>query len=231
VTMSLPRVWAEHRDVLLAHLTSPEGPAVALVGRSGRVVECNEAFNGLAGSGGGAVGRVLAELEALGPPAEGQREVPEPLYLRLGSGGEQVVSFHAYAVAGGTLLIGDRVLFTETRIVAGLAALHEELVNTTRELYKRNLALEEARERLKTLRGLLPICCSCEKIRNDRGYWEQIEVYVRDRTDADFTHGVCPECVETLYPGYGKKRAAALYCPPRPKRRNPGATTSTPSPG
>lgn len=198
-------VWAEHRDVLLAHLASPEGPAVALVDALGRVVECNEPFDRLAG-GGGAAETVLADLAALAPSDERGHGRAERLVLRLGSAGEHVVSFHVYAVQGGTVLIGDRVLFTETRVVAGLAALHEELVNTTRELHKRNLALEEARDRVRTLKGLLPICCSCKKIRDDRGYWEQIEVYVRDRTDADFTHGVCPDCVERLYPGYGKKR-------------------------
>jgi PAS domain S-box-containing protein len=68
------------------------------------------------------------------------------------------------------------------------------------------LELREALSRVKTLSGLLPICASCKKIRNDDGYWEQIELYIRDRSEADFSHGICPECAEKFYPGYYKNK-------------------------
>ncbi len=60
--------------------------------------------------------------------------------------------------------------------------------------------LKEAIENVKVLRGLLPICASCKKIRSDNGYWTQIEVYIREHSDAEFTHGICPECMKKLYP-------------------------------
>lgn len=59
--------------------------------------------------------------------------------------------------------------------------------------------LEEALAEIKTLDGLLPMCAVCKKIRDDKGYWEQVEVYVRDRSSARFSHGICPECAKTLY--------------------------------
>lgn len=62
--------------------------------------------------------------------------------------------------------------------------------------------LQEALKRVKTLNGLLPICASCKKIRNDSGYWEQVESYIRSRSNAEFTHGICPDCVRLLYPEY-----------------------------
>jgi len=62
--------------------------------------------------------------------------------------------------------------------------------------------LKEALKRVKTLNGLLPICASCKKIRNDGGYWEQVETYIRSRSNAEFTHGICPDCVRLLYPEY-----------------------------
>jgi PAS domain S-box-containing protein len=62
--------------------------------------------------------------------------------------------------------------------------------------------LKEALKRVKTLNGLLPICASCKKIRNDGGYWEQVETYIRTRSNAEFTHGICPDCVRRLYPEY-----------------------------
>jgi PAS domain S-box-containing protein len=59
--------------------------------------------------------------------------------------------------------------------------------------------LKEALASVKTLRGLIPICASCKKIRDDKGYWSQVEVYVRDRSEAQFSHGICPECRLKIY--------------------------------
>jgi hypothetical protein len=60
--------------------------------------------------------------------------------------------------------------------------------------------LQKALEDVKTLSGMLPICAWCKKIRNDDGYWQQIEKYIRDHSEADFTHGICNVCAEKEYP-------------------------------
>jgi len=65
--------------------------------------------------------------------------------------------------------------------------------------------LKEALSQVKKLHGLLPICASCKKIKNEKGYWEQIEIYISQHSEADFSHGICPECVKKLYPEYYKK--------------------------
>lgn len=65
--------------------------------------------------------------------------------------------------------------------------------------------LRDALDKIKTLRGLLPICASCKKIRDDKGYWNQIETYIQSHTEADFSHGICPECAERLYPEFSNK--------------------------
>ena len=62
--------------------------------------------------------------------------------------------------------------------------------------------LKEALNKISTLRGLLPICAACKKIRDDKGYWNQIETYIMDHTDADFSHGICPDCAKELYGEY-----------------------------
>lgn len=56
--------------------------------------------------------------------------------------------------------------------------------------------LQAALKRIKTLRGLVPICSQCKKIRDDQGYWQQLEVYVREHSQAEFSHGFCPECLD-----------------------------------
>lgn len=60
--------------------------------------------------------------------------------------------------------------------------------------------LQEALAQAKILGGLLPICASCKRIRDDQGYWNQIEAYIGERSHAEFTHGICPECAHELYP-------------------------------
>jgi len=61
--------------------------------------------------------------------------------------------------------------------------------------------LEQALSQIRTLRGLLPICANCKKIRDDTGYWNQIETYIHAHSEAEFSHGICPECMKKLYPG------------------------------
>ncbi|MBI5844962.1 MAG: response regulator transcription factor [Deltaproteobacteria bacterium] len=60
--------------------------------------------------------------------------------------------------------------------------------------------LETALADLKTLRGIIPICASCKKIRDDTGFWNQVEEYIRDHSEARFSHGICPDCMKRLYP-------------------------------
>ena len=64
------------------------------------------------------------------------------------------------------------------------------------------LELQEAISQVKTLSGLLPICASCKKIRDDKGYWNQIESYIKDHSEAEFSHSICPDCAKRLYPEF-----------------------------
>jgi GAF domain-containing protein len=80
--------------------------------------------------------------------------------------------------------------------------LEELVVSRTAELERVNHELRTALQDVKVLRGLLPICAACKKVRDEEhDTWEPIEVYVRRRSEADFTHGVCPTCMDELYPG------------------------------
>lgn len=68
-------------------------------------------------------------------------------------------------------------------------------------MWKNNTEMVNHLDQVRTLRRLLPICANCKKIRDDKGYWNQIETYLEQHAYAKFTHGICPECVENLYPG------------------------------
>jgi len=85
-----------------------------------------------------------------------------------------------------------------------LQAYSDELDNLNEDLEflvdKRTSELIEAITKVKTLSGLLPICANCKKIRDDSGYWTQIESYISEHSEADFSHSICPDCVKKLYP-------------------------------
>ncbi len=70
------------------------------------------------------------------------------------------------------------------------------------ELQHKNSDLEKALLRVKNLSGLLPICSNCKKIRDDKGSWEQVESYIKDRAEVDFSHGLCPDCARDVYGEY-----------------------------
>jgi phosphoserine phosphatase RsbU/P len=75
-------------------------------------------------------------------------------------------------------------------------------------LAERVAQLEDALANVKRLQGLVPICMYCKKIRNDRNYWEQVESYISQHTEAEFSHGVCPDCYEKhVVPQLGKKKS------------------------
>lgn len=87
-------------------------------------------------------------------------------------------------------------------------ALREEIAQRTRTAEYNEQLLAELRESLanvKLLSGLLPICASCKKIRDDRGYWQQIESYLHEHSEAVFTHGICPDCTARLYPEFANE--------------------------
>lgn len=69
-------------------------------------------------------------------------------------------------------------------------------------LNEKTVSLERALSEVKTLRGLLPICANCKKVRNDEGLWTQLEAYLSTHTDTRFSHGLCPDCMKKLYPEY-----------------------------
>lgn len=110
----------------------------------------------------------------------------------------------------GSLCVIDRKVRTLTpEQIKAMQALSRQVI-TQLELRRTTAELAESLADLKTLHGLLPICAHCKGIRNDGGYWQSVEAYVAAHSDADFTHGICPPCMEKHYPelfGNGQKTA------------------------
>jgi hypothetical protein len=113
---------------------------------------------------------------------------PHPLYLHVGLASEDYLARWRAAARWSWSMAG---LFT--LLTSGLAWL-------LHRAWKRERARDA--EEVRELRGLLPICAACKKIRDDAGYWNQIESYVQAHSSAQFSHGICPDCAERMYPDF-----------------------------
>ena len=100
----------------------------------------------------------------------------------------------------------ERATVRSSDEVGELAGAFNDMIearrNHDRERERLVTELREALDNVKTLSGFLPICANCKKIRDDRGYWNAIEEYISQRSEAQFSHGICDECLEKLYPEY-----------------------------
>jgi len=102
----------------------------------------------------------------------------------------------------------SNVTISEGTIVGRMASFvditkHKQLDQEREQLIQR---LQDALNKIKVLRGLIPICASCKSIRDDKGFWHKVEEYIRDHSDAQLTHGVCPACARKLYPEFYKAK-------------------------
>ncbi len=123
------------------------------------------------------------------------------ILLTVKSGKKDIVS----ALDGGAHDFLSKPVHTgelRSRIAVGLRLVETEdmMSEYTRKIESKNRQLERALSEIKTLRGILPICAQCKKVRDDAGYWNQIEVYISEHSHADFSHSLCPGCVAVLYP-------------------------------
>lgn len=102
-------------------------------------------------------------------------------------------------------IAGYFILDRQIRLNNELSKKNAESENLRKELERNISHLNTLLSQVKTLSGMLPICASCKKIRDDKGYWNQIELYISEHSDADFSHSICPDCALELYPGYNLK--------------------------
>jgi tetratricopeptide (TPR) repeat protein len=88
------------------------------------------------------------------------------------------------------------------RLNTTLQDQNDEISIKNEELIELNNQLKNAMDEVKSLSGMLPICSNCKKIRDDKGYWNQVEVFIKDHSEAQFSHGICPDCTKLLYSEY-----------------------------
>jgi DNA-binding response OmpR family regulator len=94
--------------------------------------------------------------------------------------------------------VSNKELLARVHSMARIILAEEKLREKERDQEKLIMKLQEALAEIKTLRGFIPICAACKKIRDDEGYWNRLEEYISQRTDAVFSHGLCPECADKM---------------------------------
>ncbi len=138
-----------------------------------------------------------------------------PILVVTGGAAEANEAIEKSFKAGATDFITKPINATEFHARVRSALQIKQAYDRMKEALEKRLAAEMEKEKLiteltealgkvKKLSGLLPICASCKKIRDDQGYWNQIENYIREHSDAEFSHSLCPECVENMYPNLSK---------------------------
>jgi len=124
---------------------------------------------------------------------------PTPVVILSAFESPELVSKASEVGAGAYLVKPPNARELERGITIALARFDDMV-----ELRRLNKELQEALDQVQTLSGLLPICSSCKKIRDEEDHWQPLEVYIRDRSEAEFTHSICPACAKKLYPDYYK---------------------------
>jgi PAS domain S-box-containing protein len=168
--------WAQHYDLFHAN------------GRTPMTMEDVPLFRALNGE-------CVKDVEMVIAPKKGERLTllasGRPLFDSDGSKMGAVVSLHN---------ITERKQAQEL-LQKSYENLEEKVEVRTAELKESNRQLQGALDEIKTLKGIVPICASCKSIRDDKGFWHEVEAYVSTHTEADFSHGICPDCAKRLYPG------------------------------
>lgn len=155
----------------------------------------------------------MADLPAMGCIAPGDRDFLKAQFETILEKGEGTMEAHVLTRDGREIpyyLSGVALQLEGQAYVVGTGM---DLTRSLADAQQKEELISQLRESLtkvRTLSGMLPICSSCKKVRDDKGYWNQIESYIRDRCEAEFSHAICPECIGKLYPA--EAGALGRYC-------------------
>ncbi len=146
----------------------------------------------------------MPEMDGVQATQAIQRRCPTPVVVLTAYDEPELLQKTSAAGVGAYLVKPPRAAEMERAIEIARARFQDmlELRNLNTALESRNRDLREALANVKTLRGLLPICSSCKKIRDDAGYWRQVEEYFSEHSEVDFSHGLCPDCLKRMFPEY-----------------------------
>lgn len=210
----LHRLQARRLDLILEHL--PVG--VGICDSKGKIISGNKAEREIWGDIRFVDSPNYGEYHGRRPDSDHDLTAWEWALARAMENGEsilnEVVDIETFDGARKTILNSTVMLKDEIDRPLGAIIVNQDItseMNRIREKEELIRGLEEAMANIRILKGLLPICSNCKKIRDDKGYWNQIEVYLHEHSDLDFSHGICPDCAVRLYPEFVPSGFAAPH--------------------
>ena len=208
---------AEAKAQLLATIIEKSNDAITVQDLAGNILEWNRGAEKMYGwPEASALGMNINQIVPHDWSAEAKR------IIRAVVAGEEVKSFETKRLTADGRIID--VWLTVIALVND-AGVPFAVATTERDITAKKQAerektdlikdLQRALSEVKTLQGIIPICMFCKQIRNDQGYWEQVETYVHRHSGADFSHGICPNCMKTRYPRIYHKHEQKLLGQPK----------------
>ncbi len=198
-----------HRGKIESYLYTLSGLGIVFTDMAMRILDCNHGFTEMFQLQQKPFGAPLADFLKIAETDLGHAEELK-LSFNHPSGASGILYCRAVETGNGHLFFCERLLLTESRSIEQIGALNNELINLQRESVKKNLLLEKLRRelderiadleatlsRVKQLEGIIPICSYCKKIRDDQDIWHRVEKYIAVHPEAQFSHGICPDCFE-----------------------------------
>jgi len=205
----LKQELVRHREDFESYLETTSGLGIVLIDPALNILDCNRGFTRMFQLQGKPLGAPLADFLILG--INGLKNAEElKLSCSHRSNANGILGCRAIETERGHLLFCERLILTESRALEQIGAINNELINLQREAVKKNLLLEKLKReldervaeleatlsRVKQLEGIIPICAYCKNIRDDQDVWRKVEKYINVHPEAQFSHGICPDCLE-----------------------------------
>ena len=203
----------EFKNIILQHLSEFEEYfiqtdvlIVIVLDKDLKISAHNKCFSKLISSGKDVSGNLinsflLPESRAILPLSNSTKHLSVLLNFESSASSPVPLQCHIVQIDNGKYLIfGGHLMLTNEQILQKMTIMSNEMANLSRDLHRKNRELKEAHSKIKTLSGIVPICMHCKGIRDDKGYWNQIEKYITEHSEAQFSHGICDKCLKKHYP-------------------------------
>ena len=204
----------KYSSLVESYLTTSNGIAIVQLDSNLIIQDCNLGFMRLFKPRQSPAGEQLSDYLELLHTSDIRCGVQITIHCSRKTGLNAVNYCYLIQTDDGYLLFIERLLLTESRALEQMGSMNDELINMQRDMVKKNRLLEKlkselhervaelelALERINRLEGIIPICMYCHKIRINEDTWDKFEKYLQENTDAEFSHGICPVCMEEKYP-------------------------------
>ena len=187
-------------DVMCRYLSDTDDLAIAVFDENLMFCYSNKCFDNLFSAGDSFAGRTFTEFlpeeERDLLPLEDDEGVSA--YFTLEKTGS-ALRCRLYRNGSEHILLGTVTSTDDSEVFKRMTRLANEMTNLSRDLKRRNRELREAQSKIQTLSGIIPICMHCKEIRDDEGYWKNLEAFISEHSQAEFSHSICSKCEAKYY--------------------------------